>query len=279
VARVESQPESRDEGVILVFWVLCLSLLAALFVGVITLGNLLQSADNAQNAADAAALAGAGTLQQQPYSVVLPAIPLSWNDRCRLLKSGAWQCSDFTWLYGPQPHYFVYEHEDWLLIVNNATSPFSQASAKTVFQQFTQSGAWTCSAWVTISKKQFQQHFCVEFTIHPPGPTGVDGSLTDYWGIGAAQSATQAAISIQKNYGFTSYSGCNAPPDFLLADRLTGVSCIAYDAAGTIWVSVPDPAVIPGSGPSTVYRTSWATILASGTAALCSGMPPTGTCN
>ena len=58
MARFQSDDESRDAGVILVFWVLCLSLLSALFVGVLALGNLLQSSDNAQNAADAAALAG-----------------------------------------------------------------------------------------------------------------------------------------------------------------------------------------------------------------------------
>ena len=62
MVNIERQHEDNDEGVILVIWVLCLSLLAALLLGVITLGNLLQSTDNAQNAADAAALAGENLL-------------------------------------------------------------------------------------------------------------------------------------------------------------------------------------------------------------------------
>ena len=44
---------------------LCLSLLATLLLGVIALGNLLQSSDNAQNAADAAVLAGEDVLVQE----------------------------------------------------------------------------------------------------------------------------------------------------------------------------------------------------------------------
>ena len=40
MARAREQYKSSDEGVILVFWVLCFPLLAALLVGVIELGDL-----------------------------------------------------------------------------------------------------------------------------------------------------------------------------------------------------------------------------------------------
>jgi uncharacterized membrane protein len=51
-----------DEGVILVLWVLALAALAGFLALVIDLGNLEQSSDNVQNAADAAAVSGAQIL-------------------------------------------------------------------------------------------------------------------------------------------------------------------------------------------------------------------------
>ena len=71
---------------ILVLWALFLPVLAGLVVGVIALGNLLQSADNAQNAADAAALAAAGSLvtAQNPPPMVVNSIPIPWSDQCQV---------------------------------------------------------------------------------------------------------------------------------------------------------------------------------------------------
>ena len=106
----------------------------------------------------------------------------------------------------------------------------------------------------------------------------MDASLSDAQSINEAIDATGKAISIEQAYGFNGSSGCTTPQDFLLAEG-AGVSCISYDAAGTISVSVPDSAAFLGLGPTTIYKTSWATILASGTATLCSGPPSSGNCN
>ena len=103
-------------------------------------------------------------------------------------------------------------------------------------------------------------------------------ALTDDATVSAASDATRLALSVQNNYGFSSSSGCSAPPNFLLAEGPMGVTCISYDAAGTISVSVPEPAVLFGAGSNTIYRTSWATPLTGNAATLCSGLPPGGDC-
>ena len=87
----------------------------------------------------------------------------------------------------------------------------------------------------------------------------------------AATNAAQEAISIQEKYGFTSYSGCSEPEGFFLVG-LSSVTCVAYDPAGTIWVSVPDPSLLPGDRTATIQKTSWATV-ANGLVVLCGGMP------
>ena len=121
MARFQSDDESRDAGVILVFWVLCLSLLSALFVGVLALGNLLQSSDNAQNAADAAALAGEDYLAgiHTVGLMVENNIPIDWGDRCQVGGGNvAVQCTNYSWLYG----YSIYEGNNWVPIDNRALS-------------------------------------------------------------------------------------------------------------------------------------------------------------
>ena len=55
--------------------------------------------------------------------------------------------------------------------------------------------------------------------IHPPGNGyGVDAALTDDATVSVVSDATQVALAVQKNYGFSSSSGCTAPQDFLLAE-------------------------------------------------------------
>ena len=269
MARFQSDDESRDAGVILVFWVLCLSLLSTLFVGVLALGNLLQSSDNAQNAADAAALAGEDYLAgiHTVGLMVENNIPIDWSDECQAGGGNvAVQCTNYSWLYG----YSIYEGDNWVPIGDppSAISALSYAGS-----------AWTCGRLGTGPRHHHHgQRYCIELDISPPGQGyGVDASLSDDPTITVATQATQEAASIEENYGFSNSAGCTAPQGVFLAEG-SYRSCIGYDAAGSIWVTVPDPAVIPGTGITQIDKTSWATKFPSGTG-LCSGIPPGGNCN
>jgi hypothetical protein len=269
VARFQSDNEGRDAGVILVFWVLCLSLLSALFVGVLALGNLLQSSDNAQNAADAAALAGEDYLAgiHTVGLMVENSLPIDWGDRCQVGGSSvAVQCANYSWLYG----YSIYERNNWVPIgdKSSAINALSYAGS-----------AWTCGRFATRSRHHHSgQTYCVELHIYPPGQGyGVDASLSDDPTITVATEATEDAASIEENYGFSNSAGCTAPQGIYLAEG-SSQSCIGYDAAGSVWVTVPDPAVFPGTGIAQIDKTSWATKFPSGTA-LCSGISPDGNCN
>jgi Putative Flp pilus-assembly TadE/G-like len=269
VARFQSEDESRDAGVILVFWVLCLSLLSALFVGVLALGNLLQSSDNAQNAADAAALAGEDYLAgiHTVGLMVENNIPIDWGDRCQVGGSNvAVQCANYSWLYG----YSIYERNNWVPIGDRSSAINALSYADS---------AWTCGRLATRSRHHHSgQTYCVELKIYPPGHGyGVDGSLSDDPTINVATDATNDAVLIEQNYGFSNSAGCTAPQGVFLAEG-SSQSCIGYDAAGSVWVTVPDPAVFPGTGIAQIDKTSWATTFPGGTG-LCSGIPPDGNCN
>ena len=135
---------------------------------------------------------------------------------------------------------------------------------------------WTC-ATVQVHHGNY---YCTELDVNPPG---VNGSLSDRNTISQAISATETAVSVQQNYGFASYSGCTEPQTFFstvvdLAGQPSGATCIAFDQAGTIWVSVADPVTYPGSVVTTVAKSSWAAELPNGTAVLCSGASPSGNC-
>ena len=97
----------------------------------------------------------------------------------------------------------------------------------------------------------------------------MNASLSHGSSITEAIDAAGKAMSIEQNYGFnSSSSGCTAPPDLLLANTSVqaaaqlgesqmGVSCISYDAAGTISVSVLDSGIFPVGGLSAIYKTAW----------------------
>ncbi len=85
-------------------------LLATLLVGVIELGNLLQSSDNAQNAADAAALSAAGYLAtNHPDPMVIHSLPITCfttsgnvvSCKCHVDSADkVTHCADYSWLEG-----------------------------------------------------------------------------------------------------------------------------------------------------------------------------------
>ena len=261
-----------DDGVILVFWALCLPMLAVLLAGVIELGNQLQSEDNAQNAADAAALAAAGYLaQHDPGPMVIHKLQINCTSggfftNCMCLVVGQntiSRCNNYDWLAG----YYIYEGGQWEAIGDAQVSYTAALSYP----------GWTCDS----ERRHHGQRYCLTLSVYPPGSSGgVDGSLSDWATISQAISATQAATFVQQNYGFTEYTGCTPPQDLFVAGQsIGGVNCIAYDQFGTIWVSVADPVTYPGNVAVTAEKTSWAMEEPSnGTAALCSGLPPNGNC-
>ena len=274
--------ERGDEGVILVLWALCLSMLATLMLGVIALGNLLQSTDNAQNAADAAALAAENLLGPDDGNLFIGSIFIPRNDECDVSQRMVTQCLHYGWLTSVSPTgTYIYEGDEWHLIGNGDVSPTDALRYA--------SNAWICpSLWP--GHKHQPARYCEGINIYRPGAGEVNASLSDGSSITEAIDATGKAMSIEQNYGFNSSSGCTAPPDLLLANTSAeaaaqlgesqmGVSCISYDAAGTISVSVLDSGIFPVGGLSAIYKTAWATTLGNGTPASCSGFPPTGNCN
>lgn len=67
--RARRRPRRRDErGVVLVLWTVALTALLGFVAMALDLGNLVQSGTNVQDAADAAALAGAMGTKQQDWS-------------------------------------------------------------------------------------------------------------------------------------------------------------------------------------------------------------------
>jgi hypothetical protein len=271
--------ERRDDGVILVFWALCLPLLAVLFVGVIELGNLLQSSDNAKNAADAAALAAAGYLATyNPPPMVVTDIPDIYTDlgyRCLVGSDNTiTRCEhqDYGWLYD----YSIYEANEWVAISTpqDATNALRYANT-----------AWSCPPQNRVPGMSGHRHhgmivyYCNDLDIQPPAPgLGLNASLALNETVNQAMVATNTAISVEAKYGFTTYSGCTPPRYFFLAEASTA-TCIGYDAAGSIWVTIPNSTGLAASASTTSEKTSWATELPNGTTELCSGPPPGGNCD
>ncbi len=285
----------RDSGAILILWAICLPALLGLLIGAIQLGNLLQSSDNAryvadanaqnaadakaQNVADAAALAASSYLAtiHPTGPMVVQSIPIDCQPsptgppircKCRVAADGTITgCASYVWLNG----YYIYEGEDWLAIG-------TQVSGQTALQDA--SGAWACGS---LGSGNGNHGYCTELDVAPLVPGYVDGSLSDGETISQAITATATAISVETQNGFTVYSGCAPPPQFLLAEGptaqdSTGVSCVGYDAAGTIWVSVLETFTLPGVGLATDEKWALATVVR-GTAVLCPGPPPSGQCN
>jgi hypothetical protein len=283
--------QTRDEGAILVFWALCLPVLAALLIGVLELGNLVQSTDNSQNvadanarnaadanaaqAADAAALAAASYLATTDPKgpLVVNLIPIDCPQSKKSKHSGPppgcncnvgsqdviSDCANYQWLNG----YYIYEGDDWEAIGGSEVSPAAALSDP--------AGTWTCQSRYNGSQ------FCGEVNIYPPGQGyGVNGSASDGNTINQAIAATIAAMSVLEKDG-TSYSGCTPPPDFLLAEGPGGVSCIGYDAAGTIWVTARETFTLPGVGLAMTQQSAWATEVG-GKGVLCLGPPPSVAC-
>ena len=102
--------------------------------------------------------------------------------------NGVTHCADYFWLEG----YSLYKGDPW----NEWEAIGSQISPKQALDYA--AGSWTCS-------RQNGQGYCVKLNIHPPGNGyGVDAALTDDATISTAREATQVALGVQNNYGFSS---------------------------------------------------------------------------
>jgi hypothetical protein len=285
-----------DDGVILVFWALCLPVLLGLLLATIQLGNLLQSTDNArnvadataqnaadataQNAADAAATAAASYLAtiHPTGQMVVQSIPIiclrtvrhgrttTMSCECSVgAQDVISSCAHYDWLDG----YYIYETDQWEAVG-------SQVSFSTALSD--PAGTWTCQS------RDPTTNYCSELNVYPPDQSyGVNGSVSDGDTISQALTATATAMSVEGNYGVANYSGCTPPAGFLLAEgpsaqNPTGVTCIGYDAAGTIWVGALVTFTLPGVGSAVTEKSSWATVVG-GKTVLCPGPPPSGSCN
>ena len=149
-----------DDGVILVFWVLTLTALFGFMALAINLGNLLQSTDNVQNAADSAALSGASSFVVGTHSRAPPFTPRSpllgsTVGSAVLSLTGAMEVPDpYGWLI-PQGGGSAYIYENlglqnagWWQIVPESQAGDLQPGQTTDMEAFnygTQSGSWSCS--------------------------------------------------------------------------------------------------------------------------------------
>lgn len=241
-------------------------------VGVILLGDFLQSADNAQNASDAAALAAADRLGTSGQ-VVVKTLAISPRDRCGTDLSAANPCRHYGWLRGN----YIYIDDEWELI-GPPPAPISAAGA---LAYGTASGAWTCASPL-LNRAGSPSPYCATLAVSAPGTPGqstsANGALSTLVALDATNAAADEAKSVLQHYGFTNFSGCAVPQGFLLAQGPTGVTCIGYDAEGTVWVDVPASPGAEADGLTDARRSSWAT-LSDTVAVLCSGPPPSGDCD
>ena len=247
----------------------------------INLGNLLQSTDNVQNAADSAALSGAssfvaGLKSGSPfYTTVSPA-----GFDCGVSGSQITGCSGgpdpYGWLI-PQGGGSAYIYENiglqnagWWQIVPESQAGDLQPGQTTDIEAFkygTQSGSWSCSQ---ESRSKRRPKRCLEVT------TGVTGTQNGALSNGLPVTATGAAMALmQQSYGINpNWSGCSAPlpAGFAVAEGWAGVTCVAYcipssDATcggsgrTTFWVMAlvqAPPSFIEGDGVTCTGRAAWA---------------------
>jgi hypothetical protein len=272
-----------DDGVILVFWLLILTALFGFMALAINLGNLLQSTDNVQNAADSAATSGASSLAAglnsgSPfYTTVSP-----FGFDCRVNGSHITVCNGgldpYRWLI-PQGAGSAYIYENiglpnagWWQIVPESQAGELKPGQTTDSEAFSYgtgtSGSWSCSL-ETASKRRPKR--CLEVTT---GVTGTqDGALSN--GVPVAATNTAMAL-VQQSYGINpNWSGCsgNLPAGFaIIAEGWAGVTCMAYcislsnptcggEAGTSFWVMAlvqAPPSFISGDGVTCTGKAAWA---------------------
>jgi hypothetical protein len=270
-----------DDGVILVFWLLTLTALFGFMALAINLGNLLQSTDNVQNAADSGAVSGASSLAaalQSPSPFYTTVSPAGFD--CRVNGTQLTGCiggaDPYRWLL-PQGGGAAYIYENlgpenagWWQIVPESQAGDLQPGQTTDVQAFnygTQSGSWFCSQ-ETRSKRRPTR--CLEVSTGVGVDVTQDGALSN----GLAVLATNAALTlVEQSYGINpNWSGCSGdlPAGFSFAEA--GVTCIAYcipsqgtACAGTgdttVWVMAlvqAPPSFISGDGVTCTGKAAWA---------------------
>lgn len=289
-------PPRTDDGIVVVVWVFALTLLMACLALTVDLGDLAQGAGAVSNAADAAALAGAGQLAQAIASKPLAVESLEATGYGCRGDGAAARCRDYGWIAG----YYVYSGElvpgaepaaavpcadrscgGWFEIVTGPAGP-GQIPAADALRDAVTSGtepAWRCIKWVAGPGQ-----LCERFAFPSPSAT----SAVD-WEVGtrAPVEATSRALGLLvAGFGVRAdlaSPSCAAPPGFVEAEGWNGVDCIAYSLRQVgprpdvvFWVDLIVP--IGGGAPfersvfvddqvSSVQRMSWASSLYG----LCSG--------
>jgi hypothetical protein len=256
-----------DEGVILVLWVLALAALAGFLALVIDLGNLEQSSDNVQNAADSAAISAADVLgpnvaDAEPLSTL--NIPLSaqcqvyWVEGVYYLDG----CAHLRRWLGSS--YSIYEGGAWLTIG-------TQISASQAFSDGTQSnspwgGPWTCSQRTFT----FGGVYCTQLTTNVSAWPWADNALAhgadiDQFLTSLAAAANDAESLVQHAYSVSSNwtsPSCELQP-YPWADAAAG-RCLEYEIVGSDAVFAVN-VISPGSslffaddGITSISKHAWA---------------------
>jgi Putative Flp pilus-assembly TadE/G-like len=290
--RLTARSDKGDDGVILILWVLSLAALFGFMALVLNIGDLLQSSDNVQNAADSAALYGADSLHANSVYQPVVSIPSQYRctlalSRCTTRGSGPNSPSSYAWLQAQD--LYIYEGlptptQGWEQIVvasSGASLPPGEISDVAAFELGAASGPWLCSL------RGIAGRFCTQID------TDVAGTGNDALGDGSPVAATNAAEAlVHDSYSITAnWNGCPGlpPPGFYLAEGWAGTTCIAYCAPASnapcggravnfFWVMAlvqAPPSIISGDGVTCTGRVAWAI-----PTALAPGAPlPSGKCS
>jgi hypothetical protein len=268
------QPNERGEdGVVLVLWVLCLAALIGLLAGAVNLGNLAQGVVNTQDAADSAALGGAGQLGAElPLRVYASVRACDGSGSWRGDGQGDCHCppdlslgcgnSGYRWLNG----YYIYvQDQGWLQI------PLAMSAEKAFMYGLSQ--GWSCSA--SFARRHHGLARCLEVSTNVLG--SAPGALTDGTTVGELGTAVQHAESLAETYyppgQGPDWSACaSLPTGFAIAQ--TGDKCVGYEVSPDaydywtpaapeeyllFWVQVISSSSSPlGNGVSEVKRDAYA---------------------
>ena len=278
----------RDQGAVLVLWVLSLAALMGCLAVTVRLGNLQQQAVNVQDAADSAALAGAATLAPNVGTLVEQFIPIP-GQACPVTTLDQWEpCNSLTWLdgnylYDPEAPPGAYCHSTlcggWWEIVGTVQGP-GQIGDTQAFEDATSLGPWTCAYADVTRRKGHYLDYCGALNTgvtDPTAPWDVSGPVPADPTANAAIVATNNALAVTANYKLhPAWSACGSslPGQLSLAEGWDGTTCLAYELTA------------PGPNQNVIFwarldvngliRTAWAAGLPP---RLCSGLPEAGNCD
>jgi hypothetical protein len=284
-----------EEGVVLVIWAVALTALVGFLALAVNLGNLVQSGQNVQNAADAAAVSGATILgatwpQAGPSLTSTISIPTHDNGKpqyhcdVQLTECSGGGPDPYVWLDGYYDNwwgfysYYVYQDGWWERIVPNQPSSGEVQDGQPLLQELHNDG-WQCTGgWPDNQGWDWWQNnwqWCTQISNwwNSWGQTPSSGSITsDAFGLEAVDQAAHNLESlVEHDYGVdATWSACSdSPPaegfSFVAWGPTDwGLDCIAYKVSNdgvTLWVDVDasaGPSFVENDGGTTLQGAAWA---------------------